>query len=217
MKNFYSEPQRTLQRQFGTEELAQALTRTVSTELQQFDREFIETRDMFFLATVDAAGMPTCSYKGGDSGFVRVIDPRVIAFPSYDGNGMFLSLGNVKSTGKVGLLFIDFETPHRLRVQGTASIDRDDRLLQEYTGAQLIVRIAVESIFVNCPRYVHRYKRIEASKYVPRTGREAPFPQWKRVDVLQPALPQSDSGKTEAAGGPISMWQYLHKLSIGDG
>lgn len=217
MKDFYSEPQRAIQKEFGTEKLAQALIKTVSTEIQQFDREFIEARDMFFLASVDAAGMPTCSYKGGDRGFVRVICPREIAFPCYDGNGMFLSMGNVKATGRVGLLFIDFETPHRLRLQGVATIDPQDKLLGEYCGAQMIVRVAVESVFVNCPRYVHLYKRVATSKYVPRPGEEAPFPQWKRVDTIQSALPASDAGKTSAAGGHINMWQYLRKLTKGEG
>jgi uncharacterized protein YecE (DUF72 family) len=67
---------------------------------------------------VDGSGQPTCSYRGGDPGFVKVVEPGTIAFPSYDGNGMFLSMGNIRATAKVGLLFIDFETPHRLRVQG---------------------------------------------------------------------------------------------------
>ena len=88
------------------------------------DRAFIECRPMFFLATADAEGRPDCSYKGGRPGFVRVIDPDTLAFPSYDGNGMFKSLGNVLVNPQVGLLFIDFESPKRLRVNGRAHCAR---------------------------------------------------------------------------------------------
>src|ERR671918_626212 len=114
---FYRDQQRVLQQVI------------VHAEVQEAERAFIESRDMFFLATVDAAGQPTCSYKGGDPGFVKVVDPTTIAFPSYDGNGMFLSMGNIRATSQVGLLFIDFEKPHRLRVQGTATVDDGDPLL----------------------------------------------------------------------------------------
>ena len=66
---------------------------------------------MFFLATADEHGMPQCSYKGGDPGFVRVVDEHTLAFPSYDGNGMYLSLGNLLVNPQVGILFIDFAQP----------------------------------------------------------------------------------------------------------
>ena len=70
--------------------------------IDEDDRAFIEGCDMFFIATADAAGQPQCSYKGGDPGFVRVVDERTIAFPSYDGNGMYLTAGNASSTHTSG-------------------------------------------------------------------------------------------------------------------
>ena len=96
---------------------------------------------MFFLATADEHGMPQCSYKGGEPGFVRVVDEHTLAFPSYDGNGTYLSLGNLLRNPQVGILFIDFTRPKRLRVNGIASIDDDDPLLADYAEAQLIVRV----------------------------------------------------------------------------
>ena len=96
---------------------------------------------MFFLATVDADGRPQCSYKGGAPGFVRVLDDRTIAYPSYDGNGMFLSAGNIGVNPEVGLLFIDLERGTRLRFNGIASIDVDDPLIDSYPGCQLVVRV----------------------------------------------------------------------------
>jgi uncharacterized protein len=216
MSEFYTEQQRAMQNRFETRALADLLgSKIVHREVQQQHKQFIESRDMFFLASVDAAGKPTCSYKGGERGFVRVVDPRTIAFPSYDGNGMFLSLGNIQAHPRIGMLFIDLEHPHRLRIQGNASIGELDPLLQEYAGADLIVRVAVTEVFVNCPRYVHRYQRVASSRYVPKQGCETPFAEWKRIDLVQPVLPPRDQGKTERAGGIISEQDYSEKLTRG--
>jgi predicted pyridoxine 5'-phosphate oxidase superfamily flavin-nucleotide-binding protein len=187
----------------------------VHSEVQDAERAFIESRDMFFLATVDGNGRPTCTYKGGDPGFVKVIDPGTLVFPIYDGNGMYLSLGNMTTTAQVGMLFIDFETPHRLRVQGTASIERGGPLPDLFPGADVLVRVAVSEIFVNCSRYVHKYERVAASRYVPRSGCETPFAEWKRIDVVQDALPPRDAGRTERAGGTITVDEYEAKRAAG--
>ena len=117
------------------------------TEIPPEHKTFIESRDMFFLSTIDHQGRPTVSYKGGDPGFVCVLDNKTIAFPCYDGNGMFYSMGNLMGNGQVGMLFIDFEKPHRLRLQGIASVDDGDPLLQNYAEAQLVVRVTVTEIF----------------------------------------------------------------------
>lgn len=82
------------------------------------------------MATADGEGRPQCSYKGGDPGFVRVLDERTIAFPVYDGNGMYLTAGNALVNPHVGLLF-DFERRRRMRLNGTASVAADDRLLAD--------------------------------------------------------------------------------------
>src|SRR3974390_2170659 len=119
----------------------------------------------FFCRRSNHQGRPTVSYKGGDPGFVRVLDSKTCVFPCYDGNGMFYSMGNLLGNQHVGMLFINFEKPHRLRLQGIASVDDDDPLLLEYSEAQLIVRVTVTEIFRNCPRYVHHYKKVEPSKF----------------------------------------------------
>jgi len=214
---FYTDEQLTLQEQFQTGKMAELLEQViVHSEIQDAERAFIESRDLFFLASVDAGGQPTCSYKGGDPGFVKVVDPGTIAFPSYDGNGMFLSMGNIRATARVGLLFIDFETPHRLRLQGSASVSDKDPLLAGYPGADLIVRVAVSRLFVNCSRYVHTYRRVKSSRYVPRAHCETPFAEWKRIDVVQEALPPRDAGKTATAGGTITVEEYESKRAAGE-
>ncbi|HWO71202.1 MAG TPA: pyridoxamine 5'-phosphate oxidase family protein, partial [Actinomycetota bacterium] len=156
---------------------------------------FIESRDMFFIATADQEGRPNCSYKGGDPGFVRVVDERTLAFPNYDGNGMYLSMGNVLKNPNVGLLFIDFERGRRMRVNGLASIDENDELMAEYPEAQFVVRVAVREVLPNCPRYIHRYRKVDASEFVPRAGCDTPVPSWKRSDWARDVLPEHDRAR----------------------
>lgn len=182
---------RQLQDRFDTRRLADRLDERLGRgAFSAEDRAFIESRSMFFLASADAEGRPDCSYKGGDPGFVRVTADAELAFPSYDGNGMFRSLGNVIANPAVGLLFIDFESPRRLRVNGHARIVDDDPLLAAFVGAQLVVRVQAERIFPNCPRYIHRSAGAEPSPYVPRAGGTPPVPNWKSMDMVADVLPR---------------------------
>ena len=180
----YHERMRELQDRFDARRLADRLAEQLShTAFTEEDRAFIESRMMFFLATADAAGRPDCSYKGGMPGFVRITGPSELSFPSYDGNGMFRTLGNILANPGVGLLFLDFEQPRRLRVNGTARVEDPSA---EFEGAQLIVRVQAQAIFPNCPRYLHRMQLVEPSVYAPRPGHQPPEPGWKErfKDVL---------------------------------
>jgi uncharacterized protein len=201
MSKLYNEAHRALQDEFGTRRMADRIEALgCYSVVGENEKAFIESRDMFFLATVDADGCPTVSYKGGDPGFVRVLDESTIIFPSYDGNGMYLSMGNIDSRGEVGLLFMDFEKPNRLRLQGKAGLSRDPALLAHFKEAELVVRVAVRAVFVNCPRYVHRYEKVAPSRYVPRAACETPVATWKRVEEIQDVLPERDAAKVAAAG-----------------
>jgi hypothetical protein len=187
---------RTLQDLFDTRRIADRIeSRLVRDEIDDGSRRFIESVDMFFLATADDQGRPNCSYKGGAPGFVRVVDVHTIAFPNYDGNGMYLSMGNVGLNPHVGLLFIDFERGSRMRLNGTASIDDSDPLMSEYPEAQFIVRVRVREVFPNCPRYIHKMKQVEASAFVPRAGCETPVPAWKQSEWARDALPNDDPAR----------------------
>ena len=214
---FYTDAQRQLQRQFDTQTLADAVQAGSARDfIDDNQKAFIESRDFFFLSTVNGQGEPTVSYKGGGVATVRVIDEKTLVFPAYDGNGMFLSMGNIKDTAKIGLLFIDFETPNRVRVQATATVHDDDLLLAEYPGAMLLVRARVDVAFVNCARYIHKHERLETSRYVPDTDGQQPFPAWKRIDKLQEQLPPQDQGRADAEGGVISQDEYFAKVRSGD-
>ncbi len=196
MSKLYTEGPRRLQKEFDTERLADRIEkRMVREHITDEDRAFIERLDMFFLATADATGRPNCSYRGGDPGFVRVLDERTLAFPNYDGNGMYLSMGNTLENAHVGLLFIDFEDQKRLRVNGTARIEPATSLEPAYPEAQFVVRITVREIFANCPRYIHKLKLVERSKFVPRAAAPAPVPSWKRMDWASDVLPAKDRAR----------------------
>jgi uncharacterized protein len=187
---------RALRDRFGTWQLADRLADLRSrTAFTDDDRTFIESRILFFLATADGEGRPDCSFKAGDPGFVRVTAGSELAFPSYDGNGMFRSLGNLAVNAAVALLFVDFESPRRLRVNGRASVDKNDPLLAQFTGAQLVVRVRAERIFPNCPRYIPRMALVEPSPYVPREGHTPPVPQWKNVPAFRKVLPAGDPAR----------------------
>jgi uncharacterized protein len=192
----YHHGNRTLQERFDTERLADRIEeRLVRNAIDADDRAFIEARDMFFIATCDGDGTPTCSYKGGDPGFVRVLDERTIAFPNYDGNGMYLTAGNVVVNPRVGLLFIDFEARKRLRLDGVASIDERDPLRSQYPEAQFVVRVRAERVYPNCPRYIHQYRLVARSRFVPKAECETPVPQWKKQEWSADVLPESDPAR----------------------
>lgn len=196
MANGFHRGSRALQDRFDTQALANRIDDLlVSDTISEHDRGFIEDRDMFFLATADAEGRPTCSYKGGEPGFVRVLDPHTVVFPNYDGNGMYLSAGNVLVNPAVGLLFIDFERGHRMRLDGTASIDLDDPLRDDYPEAQFVVRVRARAVYPNCPRYIHRYELVRRSRFVPRRDCLTPVPEWKRSEWAVDALPEQDPAR----------------------
>jgi predicted pyridoxine 5'-phosphate oxidase superfamily flavin-nucleotide-binding protein len=192
----YHTGQRELQDQFDTRRLADRLEeKLVRDVLNAKQKAFIESADMFFLATADEQGRPSCSYRGGDPGFVRVVDDRTLALPNWDGDGMYISWGNVLANPNVGMLFIDFMKGWRLRIHGTASIAKDDPLLQDYREAQFIVRITICEAFGNCSRYVHKYQLVERSAYVPRAGCVTPIPDWKNLPENKEVLPANDPAR----------------------
>ncbi len=208
MSELYGNAHRAFQDQRDTRRLADRLESLAHAEFDPQDRAFIESAAMFFLATVDDRGRPTVSYKGGAPGFVRIVAPATLVFPVYDGNGMFLSLGNISATASVGMLFIDFASPRRLRVQGTARIAPIDGRHGSYPGAQYVIEVTAEQVFVNCGRYIHKMETKSLSPHVPDEKGRQPFPAWKRIDVIADSLSEHDSTNVMAAGGPIGIEEY---------
>jgi predicted pyridoxine 5'-phosphate oxidase superfamily flavin-nucleotide-binding protein len=189
----YHDGMRHLQDLRETRALADRLEQvTLRSAFTDEDRGFVERCSMVFVATADDRGRPDCSYKGGLPGFIRVLDDRTLAIPDYDGNGMYRTWGNVLLNPNVGLLFLDFESPKRLRVNGTAQIDQADPLQSEFPGAVFVVRVTADCIFPNCPRYIHKMQLLEHSVYARRPDYTPPVPAWKKFEVFRDALPARD-------------------------
>lgn len=201
MADFYTPSQRRLQEAFAATALADRLEEAIVVrELTDHHIAFISARNMLFLSTVDENGFPSCSYKGGAPGFVRVLNPGTLVFPNYDGNGMFMSQGNIEATSKVGLLFIDFAVPQRMRLRGMAKLHRDGPLVKSYPGSLTVTEIAVERAWVNCPRYVHRMQPTDLSCFLPRDDGTSRLAPWKRIDVLQDVISDAERTAAEALG-----------------
>jgi predicted pyridoxine 5'-phosphate oxidase superfamily flavin-nucleotide-binding protein len=197
----YHDGNRRLQDAFDSRRIADRLEEKLTrTTFSESDKAFVEGASYFFLATADADGRPDCSFKGGLPGFVRITGASELAFPDYDGNGMFKSLGNLAVNAHVGMLFIDLhDKPRRLRVNGTSTVSRDDPLLAATVGAQLIVRVAARAIFPNCPRYIPAMRMVEPSIYTPQAGKETPEPAWKGFDDFKDCIhPRQPTFKGDA-------------------
>ncbi|MEM7466595.1 MAG: pyridoxamine 5'-phosphate oxidase family protein [Pseudomonadota bacterium] len=215
-EDFYSDAQRKLQKEGQHEKLAGAVVQAiVRDELEDLHTDYINSRDYFFLSSVNAKGEPTVSYKGGEVGFVKVLSPKRLIFPNYDGNGMWYSMGNIDEAAKVGMLFIDMVTPWRIRVQGIAKLSREADLVAQFPGANMVVDVGVDVVFQNCARYIHKHTRVESSPYVPDSEGNQPFPSWKRIKELQPVLHPDDQGRAEQEGGLISEEEYINKVTDG--
>ncbi len=198
---FYHQGSRRLQDLFDSRRLADRVEeRDLHRDFKDWERDFVEAAPMFFLATADTEGRPDVSYKGGLPGFVRVVGPHALTFPNYDGNGMYMSMGNILVNPNVTLLFMTWgNRPRRLRVQGTAGIINDEKLVSLYPGAQFVVQVDVERVFDNCPRYIHHLELVEYSRYVPEPDREPPVPEWKFDPAYREVLPDRDLTPEEIA------------------
>ena len=199
MTDAYNGGSRALQDRFDTRRLADRLHDMFRSRwtLEEV-RPVLEAASMFFLATADREGRPQCSYKGGAPGFVQILSPTELCFPNYDGNGMYLSLGNISENPAIQMLFVDFEHPNRVRVSGRATLSDDPALLARFPGAHLAVHVDVEDVFPNCPRYIHRAPAHELSPNVPAPDGSAPIAEWKCMPQFNEVLAADDP----ARGGP---------------
>jgi predicted pyridoxine 5'-phosphate oxidase superfamily flavin-nucleotide-binding protein len=217
MSRLYQDQHRALQDRFQSRPMADRIEQiALKTEIGPDEQAFIESRDFFFLTTVDGQGRPTVSYKGGAPGFMRVLDPTHVIFPSYDGNGMYLSMGNITAHPQVGFLFIDFERPFRLRMQGEAEVSAAPEHLACFKEAELVVRVKVTELWMNCPRYIHRYEKKKTSRYVPQADAETPVCEWKRIDGIQDVLRPKELEQVAASGGTIGIEEWMGRVVTGD-
>jgi len=114
----------------------------------------LETAPFFFLATSDDKGNCDCSFKGGGAGLIKVISQTQIAFPDFDGNGAFMSIGNILLNPHVGLLFIDFTDGARLRINGGATLHETGNILTLFPKAARVILVDIEQVVPNCAKHI---------------------------------------------------------------
>lgn len=192
--NFFHDGMRELQDRYEGRAVADRLERhRMHTTFTEDDRAMIEAAPFFFLATATDDSVD-CSFKGGDPGFVRVVGDAELAWPDYDGNRMYRSLGNILRAPRVGLLFLRFDghrfdgSAARLRINGRASIDESAEALAGLPGAKRLIRVHADHIFPNCPRYIPKMELVERSVYAPRDGHTPPDPDWKSRSFVKDIL-----------------------------
>jgi Pyridoxamine 5'-phosphate oxidase len=190
---FFHDGMRALQDRFDGRRVADAIaSRRVHDAFWDDEREQIARAACFFIAT-SFGDYVDCSIKSGDPGFVRIVGPRTLEYPEYDGNSMYRTLGNLSRNPNVGLLFVAFDgASRRIRVNGRATIVDDPVVVAGHVGAKLVVRIDCE-IYPNCPRYVPDLQHGVPSPHVPRLGGGTPpAPEWKQRDYIRGILPDGD-------------------------
>jgi len=141
----------------------------------------------------------TAANKGGEPGFVRVIGENVIAWPDYDGNRMYRSLGNIARNPRVGLLFVRFDRKLfnkalRLRVSGHAAIDGSAEAIAGLPGAKRLIRVTADHIFTNCPRHIPKMATETESVYLLRDGYTPPDPAWKSMPFVRDVFDKERDG-----------------------
>lgn len=138
------------------------LGRLIGSAISDEQALFIEGLPFFFLATADADGHCDCSYKGTEPGVdgrplpvAWVAAPRRLLFPDYAGNRMFNSLGNILVNPHIGMIFVDFATQTRLRVNGTATIlEGDGEWRDRWPAAPRAIEVGITQVYWNCRRRI---------------------------------------------------------------
>lgn len=130
--------------------------------LSEDEKQFIETRTSFYMASVSESGWPYVQHRGGPAGFVKVLDDTQLGFADYRGNKQYISAGNTDTDDRVSLFFMDYPLKSRLKMLARARFmepDPNPRLTQQLIqdGApapERLVLLTVEGFDWNCPKYI---------------------------------------------------------------
>ena len=135
--------------------------------LTEPQRTFVESADTFFLATAHPDAGADVSHRGGRPGFVRVSGERMLVWPDYAGNTMFMSLGNLSVNPHAGLLFVDFDSGTTLQLTGRARVDWDAARAATFPGAQRVVELEIDETVETRNASPLRWKLVEPSPFNP--------------------------------------------------
>jgi len=157
------------------------------------ESEFIAARDSFYLATVSETGWPYLQHRGGPAGFLRVVDPRRLAFADFGGNRQFISVGNVARNDRAALFLMDYASRRRLKLLGRLSMlalgDAPAALaaqiaLPDYAAPiERVAVVDIEAFDWNCPQHI-------APRYTEAEMRSRLRPLQERIAALEQELAQ---------------------------
>jgi len=130
----------------GTQVAPEPERASSGSELSSDQRELVESADTFFIGTCHPEGAADASHRGGNPGFIRVDSPGTLRWPDYDGNAMFMTLGNLALDPRVGLLFVDWTTGTLLHLSGRAVVDWTSQSAAAMPGAQRVVGMTIDAV-----------------------------------------------------------------------
>ncbi|MAF83092.1 MAG: pyridoxamine 5'-phosphate oxidase [Chromatiales bacterium] len=139
-------------------------TRLLLDHIPEEFQERVHQAPFFFLATSDDHGACDCSFKGGGPGLIQIINSKQLAFPDFNGNGAFMSVGNILKNPQVGMLFIDFSDGARLRVNGRASVHDDGEVMELFPDHPRVILVEIEQVVPNCAAHVPKLVPLEEVK-----------------------------------------------------
>jgi uncharacterized protein len=128
-------------------------------------KDFIAERDSFYLATTGSEGYPYIQHRGGEKGFLKVLDEKKLAFADFPGNRQYITLGNLSENDRAFIFLMDYKNQRRVKIWGRASVVENDEILKAkvYQSKQRVERVivfTVETWDVNCPKHIPRlYKQ----------------------------------------------------------
>jgi predicted pyridoxine 5'-phosphate oxidase superfamily flavin-nucleotide-binding protein len=135
--------------------------------LTEGQQHWIEQADTFFIATFHPEGGADASHRGGNPGFIRIIDEHKLVFPDYSGNNMFQTLGNIFANPHSGLLFIDFVSASTLQLTGEAKVILDEDYIATFPGAKRVVEFHIQQAIEMANACPLRWELVEYSSYNP--------------------------------------------------
>lgn len=121
---------------------------------------FVAARDGFYLASVNEAGWPYLQFRGGPTGFLKVLDAATLAFPDFRGNRQYLTVGNVSRDDRVALFLMDYTQRRRLKLLGRLSFGDDPAEIARVAvpgypaKVERVARISVVAFDWNCPQHI---------------------------------------------------------------
>lgn len=128
------------------------------------EREFLESRDSFYLASVGETGWPYVQFRGGAAGFIGVQDEHTIAWADYRGNLQHITTGNLRTDGRIAMIAMDYPRRRRLKLFGTARVIRRDEdpvlvdaLVQPGDAGVIAERAIIVTVCAydwNCPQHI---------------------------------------------------------------